>query len=204
MDKIDTIIKNILVHHSGTSRDTTTFESIKKYHLGLGWDDIGYHFVIEENGILFTGRDMSVVGAHCRSDRMNHKAIGICLTGDFTKEKPSIGQLNTLQGLLDELRKEYNLPRSSVLGHCEVKGAKTVCPGSLLSHIKAYRGGEDGTKPVDNSISADVESLAKDLSDLEVKRDNDYQEATDKIRAYKEDIKRILEKNGNFSRIIIL
>ena len=53
----------IFVHHTGGTdkdpfADTShhTFEGVKNYHLSLGWQDIGYHYFIEKDGTVHTGR----------------------------------------------------------------------------------------------------------------------------------------------------
>ena len=131
----------IIVHHSATSRDTTTFEAIKKWHIENNkWDNIGYHWVIEGDGSVHEGMPEEMVGYHCRADGMNLKSIGICLTGNFMTDSLSSKQLLSLRGKLDELRSRYALPRERVIGHREVSGAATSCPGSKLAFwLSTYR-----------------------------------------------------------------
>jgi len=131
----------IILHHSATARDKTTFESIKNYHIALGWGDIGYNFLITGDGKIHKGRKISVAGAHCIADKMNYKSIGVCLTGNFqTAEKPSSPQLASLEILLYILEDLYNIPKAKILGHLEVQGSSTVCPGNhLLNWLKEYR-----------------------------------------------------------------
>ena len=132
--------KYIIVHHTATSRDKTTFDAVKRYHTQkLGWSDIGYHFFIDANQML-VGRLRSAVGAHCRADRMNYRSLGVAVTGNFKKEYPTKRQLDMLKETLDNLGKEFNIPKENVLGHKEVKGAKTVCPGkNLMAWLVLYR-----------------------------------------------------------------
>jgi len=135
--------KYIIIHHTATDRDHTTFEAVKKYHISKGYGNIGYHFLITADGVLHgypEARGQDIVGAHCRADGMNYKSIGICLTGNFEKQQPIEKQLSTLRNLVDQLKKEWNIPTENVLGHKEVKGAKTVCPGThLTTFIKTIR-----------------------------------------------------------------
>jgi N-acetylmuramoyl-L-alanine amidase len=48
----------------------------------LGYDDIGFNFVIGEDGNVYEGRGWDAVGAHTAS--YNTISIGICIIGDFT------------------------------------------------------------------------------------------------------------------------
>lgn len=132
--------KYIIVHHTATSRDRTTFDAVKKYHIQTnGWTDIGYHFFIEAHQMLI-GRPRNVAGCHCKADGMNFKSLGVAVTGNFEKEYPTNRQLDMLKETLDNLRKEFNIPEENVLGHKEAKGAKTVCPGkNLMLWLMIYR-----------------------------------------------------------------
>jgi len=138
----------IIVHHSATARDTTLFITIKNAHIGYGWGDIGYHKWIcgaaDGDGILKQGRPDNEIGAHCNDNKMNYRSIGACVCGDFYSgsldEEPTEAQLATLQNLLDDIRKQRRIPKENVLGHKEVLGAATECPGdNLLPYIINYR-----------------------------------------------------------------
>ena len=138
----------IIVHHSATPRDLTKFITIKNAHIGYGWEDIGYNKwisgALDGDGILISGRPENKVGAHTDSNKMNYRSIGACVCGDFhntgLNETPTAAQLATLQKLLDDIRKQRSIPKERVLGHTEVPGAATNCPGSnLLPYIVHYR-----------------------------------------------------------------
>lgn len=47
-----------------------------------GWDDIGYSFLIGEDGRVYEGRGWDRVGAH--APQYNHVSIGVCFLGDFS------------------------------------------------------------------------------------------------------------------------
>lgn len=46
-----------------------------------GWNDIGYNFVVGEDGNVYEGRGWGTHGAHSTS--YNSKSIGICIIGNF-------------------------------------------------------------------------------------------------------------------------
>ncbi|QLG69742.1 MAG: N-acetylmuramoyl-L-alanine amidase [Candidatus Woesebacteria bacterium] len=138
----------IIVHHSATPRDSTKFITIKNAHISYGWGDIGYHKwvsgLLDGDGILIQGRPENWIGAHTNSNKQNYRSIGVCVCGDFHStagnEIPTAAQLATLQQLLDTIRKQRNTPKERVLGHTEVPGAATNCPGdNLLPYIQNYR-----------------------------------------------------------------
>lgn len=137
-------IKNLIVHHTATSRDRTTFEAVKRYHTKTKrWADIGYHWFITGDGKLWKGRDEQWVGAHCNrpiGKSMNFRSLGIALTGNFETEMPSKEQISTLERILSDMRVKYSIPRENVFGHTEVSGANTLCPGkNFLPYLRSYR-----------------------------------------------------------------
>jgi len=126
----------IIIHHSATdSGNALTFDYIHSNK--RQWSGLGYHFVID-NG-TFDTKDGHIevsprwlhqdYGAHCKADGMNYKGIGICLVGNFDNERVSPKELESLVYLVNTLKKYYDISNSNILGHGQVKGAATNCPG---------------------------------------------------------------------------
>ncbi|MDP8259958.1 MAG: N-acetylmuramoyl-L-alanine amidase [Candidatus Gygaella obscura] len=130
--------KYIIIHHSAT--DEGNAFCFYNSHRKRGWKDIGYHFVIDNgtkgktNGqIETTSRWLKQQnGAHCKANSMNSRGIGVCLVGNYSEERLSTKQLDSLVYLVNTLRKYYKVPMSNILGHGQVKGARTECPGKLF------------------------------------------------------------------------
>lgn len=136
------IPREIIIHHSASSRDRTTLGDIENWHKArwsdfvssFGWH-IGYHYVITADGQVTHTRKNSELGAHCPP---NEGRIGICLTGNFDLEMPLPCQLNTLQSVLEELKGNYQLTDNNIFGHYQ-KGI-TACPGkNLIDWLNKYR-----------------------------------------------------------------
>ena len=73
-------ITEIIIHCSATPAGRNyTVDDIRQWHIKRGFSDIGYHTVIDLNGIAFLGRDFDKVGAHCKGH--NSHSIGICYVG---------------------------------------------------------------------------------------------------------------------------
>jgi len=124
-------IEWLIVHHTAVSRDDNPeqFDAVKNYHISKGWGDIGYHYFIEPDGEIKNGREDHVTGAHTIG--YNDKSLGICLTGNFDQEDPTIGQMDSLRRLLNELMVEYKVVRDNIVPHR--KFANKTCYGSRLS-----------------------------------------------------------------------
>lgn len=98
-----TVVSHLVVHHSAGSNTSpnwaATVRSIWDYHVNnRGWDDIGYNFLIDPNGVIYEGRGNDVSGAHFSC--MNPSTMGVCLLGNFTTASPSNAMINSLTVLL--------------------------------------------------------------------------------------------------------
>ncbi|MBU3912206.1 MAG: N-acetylmuramoyl-L-alanine amidase [Candidatus Omnitrophica bacterium] len=128
--------KYIIIHHSATDvGKALSFDYVhsNKRH----WKGLGYHFVIdngtsgkEDGQIEVAPRWMHQEnGAHCKAGSMNYQGIGICLVGNFNSDSVSARQMEALVSLVKELKKHYHIPDSRILGHGQVPGVSTDCPG---------------------------------------------------------------------------
>jgi len=134
--------KEIIIHHTASSRDKTTIEDINQWHK-VKWPEmlsslgyyIGYHYLILSNGEIKQCRRDDEIGVHCPP---NLGRIGIALTGNFDIEQPTPAQLNSLQRFLEGFKKIYQIKDICILGHKE-KGL-TSCPGRyLMIWLLSYR-----------------------------------------------------------------
>lgn len=124
MRKIDKII----VHCADTpeGRDVRA-EEIRRWHKAKGWDDIGYHYVIDLDGTIEAGRDIEIAGAHTQGQ--NATSIGICYVGGCDekmqpKDTRTDAQKESLKLLIKFLKSKYK--DAKVFGHRDF--AKKACP----------------------------------------------------------------------------
>lgn len=133
----------ITVHHSGDVKEADMdaiewLRLVDRQHMdGLGkkepWACIGYHFIISADGRVFEGRPLQFQGAHAGWDEVNRLNIGVCLIGDFDKERVPPAQRAALLRVLDRLCLEYGISRGNVFGHQHWK--VTDCPGRFLMTV---------------------------------------------------------------------
>lgn len=135
-------IKEIIVHCSATKPEwmdsdplSSKVAEIRNWHVNdRKWNDIGYHFLIDRDGQIASGRPLAVVGAHCRGH--NTGSVGICLLGghgssaqDSFDEHFTVHQAASLRRLIDKLQEKFPITRIS--GHNEY--AAKACPGFQVS-----------------------------------------------------------------------
>ncbi len=130
----------IVVHHSATKNGGAA--QFERYHKNtLGWDGLGYHFVIGNGSDTGDGQieigwrwTQQRTGAHCKTSGNYHNehGIGICLVGNFENTQPTHAQLKSLARLIKFLSSECNIPVGKFFTHGAITG-KTKCPGRHFS-----------------------------------------------------------------------
>ncbi|MEW5249932.1 N-acetylmuramoyl-L-alanine amidase [Microbulbifer sp. 2201CG32-9] len=120
----------LVVHCSATRpSQEVTAEDIELWHRRRGWAGIGYHYVIERDGVLKQGRPDDRPGAHARG--FNHLSLGFCLVGGLAEDGKTpqnnftLEQFDTLRNILEYYKTHH--PEAEVLGHRDL-GANKACP----------------------------------------------------------------------------
>jgi len=129
-------VPRYFVHHTAGNTCTTQaacmaeVRAIQNLHMNSnGWSDIGYNFLVGEDGNAYEGRGWDRVGAHATN--YNSVAIGVSVMGTYTSRNPNTAALNTVQQLiscgigLGKLSSAYSL-------HGHRDGVCTECPGNTL------------------------------------------------------------------------
>ena len=103
---------------------------ITKWHKENGWTTIGYHYIIDRDGVVANGRPISQTGAHVAGK--NTGSIGIALIGghgansnDAFEKNFTVSQENALRTLIDGLMAEHG--EMKVTGHNQYSAK--ACPG---------------------------------------------------------------------------
>ena len=136
-------ISKIIVHCADTpeGRDVRAAE-IKRWHTakppkGNGWNDIGYHYVIDLDGTVQPGRPVEEAGAHCSGH--NSDSIGVCYVGGCDKKMTpkdtrTDAQKAALITLLKYLVGKY--PGAKIYGHRDF--SSKPCPSFDAKKEYAY------------------------------------------------------------------
>jgi hypothetical protein len=106
---------------------------IQDFHQnGRGWNDIGYHFLVDRAGNIYQGRPETVIGAHVGG--ANTGNIGVCLLGCYHPPEASCFQTITPESrqsiveLFSWVSDTYGQSPTVLLGHRDYFGT-TACPG---------------------------------------------------------------------------
>ena len=150
-------VKHLIVHHSAGSNTNNNYVDVVRniyvFHTtpapnGNGWNDIGYNFLIAQDGTVFEGRTGNnsiegdnVIGAHFCGK--NTGTMGICLLGNYNETAvPEIQKKSLIELAAWKMAKEHLLLNTqeisdelkySISGHRD--GCSTECPGENLYSI---------------------------------------------------------------------
>ena len=129
----------IILHCSATREgQDIKAKTIKQWHKDRGFDDIGYHYVIDLDGTIEKGRDEELVGAHCKGH--NATSIGICYVGGCDKNmKPkdtrTPEQKRSMLSLVRKLVNKYKIPVTQIWAHHDFDKHK-ACPSFDISEFR--------------------------------------------------------------------
>jgi N-acetylmuramoyl-L-alanine amidase len=161
----DSNVKWIVIHYSATPIEQDyTAADIDAMHKKRGFKEIGYHFFIRRNGLVEKGRDLSQPGrfeqgAHSKGE--NDASVGICYEGGVVMGDPNTGfdtrteaQEAAMIRLINDLLVRF--PNAKVVGHKDMPGAATQCPGF---DVKSWWAEVNKPEPQTNILSAIISAL---------------------------------------------
>ena len=148
-------VSKFVIHHTVTRNNDTdpaaTMRAIYYYHaVTLNWGDIGYNYVIDQQGRIYEGRagGDGVIGGHARP--YNTGTVGVAILGDYSSTDVPAAAVSALVELLawkgnlhfiDPLGSGWLRDRvfPNIMGHRDC--SNTACPGdrayALLPQIRS-------------------------------------------------------------------
>lgn len=125
-------IERLTVHHAGDQSATTgpaRYRSWQAFHIGRGWGDLAYHYIIGLDGTVYSARDPRYAGATGTNyDPASH--LLIVVEGNFNQDDPTPAQLDALVRVLAWASIAFEVSPSTISGHRD--HASTACPGDNL------------------------------------------------------------------------
>lgn len=144
-----------------------------------GWTHGGYNYVITGSGEIEYALDEKIAAYHAgfadpdnsegleQGQYWNNHYLAICLAGWFSQGRtyrdsagrtqpipnnftgPNAAQMQSLLGLIQQLRRKYNISVDNVRGHRELAGNSTTCPGPTLdpAQLRATLRAADEAEP---------------------------------------------------------
>jgi hypothetical protein len=181
-----TTVTHLVIHHSAGNTTSGDYAAVVRsywdFHVNTrGWDDIGYNWLIDGNGVIYKGRawksDMeeNVLGAHNSSK--NSGTSGICCIGDYTGSSVPVAALwNSLYKELAFLCFRFSLDPIGVKYHASIgrsndiidghkdSGGGTECPANIANYYPIIRNAV--LKELSGFILDDFESGVGHFTDI--------------------------------------
>jgi N-acetylmuramoyl-L-alanine amidase len=141
------------VHHTVTANDYGPEESagivlsIARYHRNsMGWNDIGYQFLVDKYGQVFEGRaggiDQAVVGAQAQG--WNSTSTGIACIGDFTAVAQTPEGMDALARLIGWKLSVHGVPTTGEVTVVSAGGETNRYPAGTPVTFQRISGHRDG------------------------------------------------------------
>ncbi len=158
----DPVKMRMAIHHTFTPPSSSggyasRIRSIQSYHMDVrGWCDIGYHFLVTEDGRVWEGRPVDKMGANVAHH--NTGTIGLSWVGCFDSKAcggisssnvPSDAALQAAGHVMHALEQKFGITSDSdtIKGHRDFAGASTECPGNELEarlpELRSLASGQD-------------------------------------------------------------
>lgn len=133
----------IVIHHTWMPKAAqyqqgASIRGIQRYHMvDNKWMDIGYHYIIGPEGVIYQGRPETVIGAHSTP---NTNYVGICVFGDFDPGQDPFTPASraALLDLMTWLTAEYGIKTTEFFGHRDF--STKSCPGDgIYNHLQEFK-----------------------------------------------------------------
>ena len=132
LKNVDREVTEVVVHWTETHTNKNIgSEEINKYHVDLGLEGIGYHYVIRRDGSLQRGRPVNIEGQHAPTNNHDKRSIAIVFVGGInvptgtpnsenflSAQSLTRSQLNTFDHFC---RSFYTVfPGGQIVGHSDI------------------------------------------------------------------------------------
>lgn len=138
-------VRGVVIHYpgdgnairEGTTKETTEalFRAYRNYHVnGRKWPDIGYNFGVDQAGRIWSlaGRKKAAHTASAKNPYANYYYVGILLVIG-NNETPTKELISSVNWLIQRVNGWYGI--NEVLGHKQVYGSSTACPGTKVTEL---------------------------------------------------------------------
>lgn len=122
----------VFIHHSVTGVTSDPYADMRAIEaVGLQrFGQFSYSYCVHPTGTILEGCGTGR-GAH--TAQKNSTSFGICHIGNYEERNPTIQQIEATRQLIGWLEEQgYLIPGADVVGHRDVFGTETACPGQKL------------------------------------------------------------------------
>jgi len=163
------VVTHLIVHHTAGSNTATDWPAVVRsiwvlHVMGNGWNDIGYNYLVDPNGVLYEGRagGDGVVGAHFSG--VNSGTMGVSMMGTYSTVPAPGMALETLRAMLAWQAGRWNLDPSGKQLHAASGLVLDTISGHRDANISRAASGT--TECPGNGVYTVLPSLRQDVLNL--------------------------------------
>ena len=156
------------IHHwnSGIAPENTVAGAIARVcrtqgdHIGNGWGDVGYSWLVDDLGNVYEGRGWNRTGAHTYG--FNSKGYAACWLGDSTNDVPTPAALGAIvEVILAGIRDGHLIAAPTIVAHRD-RVATACCGDQLYNLLPTIRSAVTNgpTPPEDDMLPEQIDQLA--------------------------------------------
>ena len=149
---IDREVTEVVVHWTETHTNRNIgAQEINRYHLNLGLNGIGYHYVIRRDGSIQRGRPVNIKGQHAPINGHDERSIGVVFVGGInvptgtpnsenflSAASLTRSQINTFNHFCREFYKVFD--GAQIVGHTDIDLIE-IDPGfSVIDYVETNFG----------------------------------------------------------------
>jgi hypothetical protein len=143
-------VRYLAIHHTAGPKDVS-WAAVAREHIRpvsdggrLGAAGIGYHVGIQRGRVAYLG---DIMTARANVGGLNHLVVGVCVSGDYTRESLDPADRDALARVVRVLDAYFGRALD-IDGHGRLPGQSTACPGTaLLAVLPALRSGAPSAPP---------------------------------------------------------
>nr|XP_033813223.1 peptidoglycan-recognition protein SC2-like [Geotrypetes seraphini] len=127
----------VIIHHTVTppcytqAACCTQLKNMQRFQMKK-WCDLGYSFMIGEDGNVYEAQGWHRHGIH--APKYNRNSLGLAFIGNFQEQVPNPAAINAAQNLIKcAIEKKVLIPFYTLKAHRNVYS--TACPGNALYNI---------------------------------------------------------------------
>lgn len=159
-----TAIDRMVLHHTEATK-AATWQSVAQYHVNSnGWPGIGYHIGVRSSGgrvkvsLLNDPRTRSYHAHTVGNDR----GLAVCLAGSFVREEPTVEEVDVLRRIVQVVRRwaTWSTSPLPVVGHRDVPGNQTSCPGDKLAAVLSWLNSPDANSSLIWAVAKTAQVLS--------------------------------------------
>lgn len=158
--KIDALI----VHHTVTPQMWDKTKTMNNLNTSpMAYDGKSPYTYVGGHNWSAIGRPDDTVGYQSGSSKVtNQQSMGVVLAGNFNNDTPTEFQEKWLGETLKMLMKKYNVPRSRIFIHKQVRDEATACPGAKITQSFITKILNTSSMPSDNLSDHIVDGMPAD------------------------------------------